>query len=136
MITKIPAQFFCILCSRGFVQAYTSCLTHEVPVLIASGDGYICALCTDAAVLCCSLEHGSMVSKELMRLMKIPVDTYNNVLTLLSLQHFGPLFDYFDYKGRKLMSCHIITNALENETLVPSQAVSYTHLTLPTRRTV
>ena len=62
-----------------------------------------------------------MVSKELMRLMKIPVDTYNNVLTLLSLQHFGPLFDYFDYKGRKLMSCHIITNALENETLVPSQ---------------
>lgn len=67
------------------------------------------------------LEHGSMVSKELMRLMKIPVDTYNNVLTLLSLQHFGPLFDYFDYKGRKLMSCHIITNALENETLVPSQ---------------
>ena len=62
-----------------------------------------------------------MVSKELMRLMKIPVDTYNNILTLLSLQHFGPLFDYFDYKGRKLMSCHIITNALENETLVPSQ---------------
>ena len=68
-----------------------------------------------------SLEHGSMVSKELMRLMKIPVDTYNNVLTLLALQHFGPLFDYFDYKGRKLMSCHIITNALENETLIPSQ---------------
>ncbi|KAK7114883.1 vacuolar protein sorting-associated protein 35-like [Littorina saxatilis] len=67
------------------------------------------------------LEHGSMVSKELMRLMKIPVDTYNNVLTLLALQHFGPLFDYFDYKGRKLMSCHIINNALENETLIPTQ---------------
>lgn len=62
-----------------------------------------------------------MVSKELMRLMKIPVDTYNNVLTLLSLQHFGPLFDYFDYKGRKLMSCHIISNALENETHILSQ---------------
>jgi vacuolar protein sorting-associated protein 35 len=62
-----------------------------------------------------------MVSKELMRLMKIPVDTYNNVLTLLSLQHYSPLFDYFDYKGRKLMSCHIIMNSLDNETLIPSQ---------------
>lgn len=71
--------------------------------------------------VCNSLEHGSMVSKELMRLMKIPVDTYNNVLTLLSLQHFGPLFEYFDYKGRKLMSCHIIGNALDNETLIVTQ---------------
>ncbi|KAI8759591.1 vacuolar protein sorting-associated protein 35 [Biomphalaria glabrata] len=67
------------------------------------------------------VEHGSPVSKELMRLMKIPVDTYNNILTVLQLQHFGPLFEYFDYKGRQLMSCHIINNALENETLIPAQ---------------
>ncbi|RUS77064.1 hypothetical protein EGW08_015176 [Elysia chlorotica] len=67
------------------------------------------------------VEHGSPVSKELMRLMKIPVDTYNNILTVLELQHFGPLFEYFDYKGRQLMSCHIINNALENETMIPAQ---------------
>ncbi|XP_012935146.1 vacuolar protein sorting-associated protein 35 [Aplysia californica] len=67
------------------------------------------------------VEHGSPVSKELMRLMKIPVDTYNNILTVLQLQHYGPLFEYFDYKGRQLMSCHIINNALESETPIPAQ---------------
>lgn len=68
-----------------------------------------------------SLEHGSPVSKELMRLMKIPVDSYNNILTVLELQHFGPLFEYFDYQSRKVMSCYIISNALENETCIPTQ---------------
>lgn len=67
------------------------------------------------------VEHGSPVSKELIRLMKIPVDTYNNILTVLELQHYGPLFEYFDFKGRQLMSCHIINNALDNETLIPAQ---------------
>lgn len=56
-----------------------------------------------------------------MRLMKIPVDTYNNILTVLQLQHFGPMFEYFDYQSRKIMSCYMINNALENETLIPSQ---------------
>ncbi|KAH3887928.1 hypothetical protein DPMN_011950 [Dreissena polymorpha] len=59
-----------------------------------------------------SLEHGSPVSKELMRLMKIPIENYNNVLTVLELQHFGPLFEYFDYQSRKAMSCFLISNAL------------------------
>lgn len=67
------------------------------------------------------LEHGSPVSKELMRLMKIPIDNYNNILDVLALQHFGPLFEYFDYQSRKVMSCYLITNALENETAIPNQ---------------
>ncbi|XP_074645707.1 vacuolar protein sorting-associated protein 35-like [Tubulanus polymorphus] len=67
------------------------------------------------------LESSSAVSKELMKLMKIPVDSYNNVLTVLKLDHFGPLFEYFDYNGRKTMSCYLINNALENEVLIPSQ---------------
>jgi len=67
------------------------------------------------------VEHGSPVSKELMRLMKIPIDQYSNILTVLQLHHYGPLFEYFDYKGRQLMSCHIINNALDTETLIPSQ---------------
>ena len=68
-----------------------------------------------------SVSHGSPVSRELMRLMKIPVDSYSNILTVLQLQHYGPLFEYFDYKGRQLMSCHIINNALDSETLIPGQ---------------
>ena len=73
------------------------------------------------SILISSLEHGSPVSKELMRLMKIPVDSYNNILTVLQLQHFGPLFEYFDYQSRKVMSSYIIANALDNETCIPTQ---------------
>lgn len=53
--------------------------------------------------------------------MKIPVDTYNNILTVLQLGHYNPLFDYFDFQSRKIMSVYIINNALENDTRVPTQ---------------
>ena len=55
-----------------------------------------------------------------MRLLKIPVDIYNNVLTILKLKHFAPLFDYFDYKTRKEMAMYVINNSLDNDTYVPS----------------
>jgi len=76
-----------------------------------------------------SLETASAVSKELIRLMKIPVDNYNNVLTLLKLEHFGPLFEYFDFQARKTMSIHIVNNALENETIIttPEQVCCYVY---------
>ena len=53
--------------------------------------------------------------------MKIPVDTYGDVLTVLKLDHFGPLFEYFDYYARKQMSMYIVNNALESDTMVPTQ---------------
>ena len=52
--------------------------------------------------------------------MKIPIDNYKNILTALKLEHFAPLLDYFDYEGRKLLAIYIITNILENETLIPT----------------
>lgn len=66
------------------------------------------------------LEYNSAVSRELVRLMKIPIDNYKNILTALKLEHFAPLLDYFDYEGRKLLAIYIITNILENETLIPT----------------
>jgi vacuolar protein sorting-associated protein 35 len=53
--------------------------------------------------------------------MRIPVDNYNNLLTVLQLQHYGPLLDLFDYHGRKSLAAYLVTNALDNETLVPTQ---------------
>ncbi|XP_013409707.1 vacuolar protein sorting-associated protein 35-like, partial [Lingula anatina] len=67
------------------------------------------------------IENSSAVSKELMRLMKIPVDSYNNILTVLQLEHFGPLFEYFDFAAKKSMSSYIIVNALDNDIKIPSQ---------------
>jgi vacuolar protein sorting-associated protein 35 len=61
------------------------------------------------------------VSRELAKLMKIPIDNYNNLITVLKLAHFAPLIEYFDFYGRKDLSAYLVTNALENETLVPSQ---------------
>jgi vacuolar protein sorting-associated protein 35 len=53
--------------------------------------------------------------------MRIPVDNYNNLLTVLQLQQYGPLLDLFDYHGRKNLAAYLVSNALENETLVPTQ---------------
>ncbi|KAI5088791.1 vacuolar protein sorting-associated protein 35, partial [Silurus meridionalis] len=71
-----------------------------------------------------NLEHiatSSAVSKELTRLLKIPVDTYNNILTVLQLKHFPPLFEYFDYESRKSMSCYVLSNTLDYNTTILAQ---------------
>ena len=67
------------------------------------------------------LEYNSAVSRELSRLMKIPVDNYKSILVVLKLENFAPLLEYFDYEGRKMLAVYIITNILENETLIPTQ---------------
>ena len=67
------------------------------------------------------MEKNNAVSRELTRLLKIPVDSYNDVLNLLKLKHFAPLFNYFDYSARKDMALYVVTNAVENETIIPSQ---------------
>jgi hypothetical protein len=33
--------------------------------------------------------------------MKIPVDSYNSLLRVLQLQHYGPLLDLVDCHGQK-----------------------------------
>ena len=68
-----------------------------------------------------SIATSSAVSKELTRLLKIPVDTYNNVLTVLQLKHFPPLFEYFDFESRKSMSCYVLSNTLDYNTTILAQ---------------
>lgn len=53
-----------------------------------------------------------------MQLLKLIVDHYNNVLTILDLEHYAPLLDCFDYHGRKLMAAYIVNNALNSETYI------------------
>jgi vacuolar protein sorting-associated protein 35 len=67
------------------------------------------------------VEYNSAVSREMTRLLKIPVDNYNNILTVLQLENFAPLLEYFDYLGRKNLSAYIVSNALDNETTIPTQ---------------
>lgn len=52
------------------------------------------------------------------RLLRLCVDFYNNILTILQLQYFTPLLEKFDYTSRKALSLYIVMNILENETLI------------------
>ncbi|KAF4518817.1 hypothetical protein B566_EDAN008146 [Ephemera danica] len=67
------------------------------------------------------VEYNSAVSREMTRLLKIPIDNYNSILTVLELQNFAPLLEYFDYLGRKNLSAYLVSNALDNETTIPTQ---------------
>lgn len=67
-----------------------------------------------------TIESKTAVSKELSRLMKIPVDQYNDLLVVLNLQFYRDLLEYFDYTGRKQIALYLIQNALDNETYIPT----------------
>lgn len=49
------------------------------------------------------------------------MDTYNNILMVLQLKHFPPLFEYFDYESRKSMSCYVLNNTLDYNTIIVAQ---------------
>lgn len=52
--------------------------------------------------------------------MRICVDFYNNILTLIKLEHFSPLLQKFDYTSRKSIALYIVSNIIENETSIPT----------------
>ncbi|KAL1115285.1 hypothetical protein AAG570_007316 [Ranatra chinensis] len=66
------------------------------------------------------VEHTSAVSRQLNRLLSIPVQQYNNILTVLKLTQFTPLLSVFDLTGRKAMATSVVNNALANNTMVPT----------------
>ncbi|EDO45995.1 predicted protein [Nematostella vectensis] len=77
-----------------------------------------------------SIDKSNPISKELTRLLKNPIDSYNNVLTLLELKFFIPMFNYFDFTTRKEMSLYVVSNAVESEVVIPTQEQVDTLLTL------
>ncbi|XP_030764892.1 vacuolar protein sorting-associated protein 35 isoform X2 [Sitophilus oryzae] len=76
------------------------------------------------------LEYHSSVAKELQKLLKIPLDTYNDILVVLKLKHYAGLMQHLDYNGRKSLSIYILNNALENEIIIPSPDETEQALTL------
>merc|ERR1719461_695230 len=76
------------------------------------------------------VEHRTPVGRELEKLLKIPIDSYNDVLIVLGLEHFIPLLNYFDYSGRREMSSYLVNNVIENATCIPSSERVDTILTI------
>ena len=51
-------------------------------------------------------------------MLKIPIDFYKNVLTLLKLKHYSLLSEHLDFVGRKTLCQYLVNNALDNETII------------------
>lgn len=73
----------------------------------------------------CRIPHHSQVGKELVKLLHIPIDHYNNVLTLLQLKHFGSVIGHLDYRGRTLATSYIVQNMIDNVNIVTSSEQVY-----------
>lgn len=67
-----------------------------------------------------NINHSLSVNQELSRLLRVCIDFYSNVLTVLDLKFFPKLLERFDYTSRKSLSLYLVMNILENETLIPS----------------
>jgi len=76
------------------------------------------------------VEHRTPVGRELERLLKIPIDSYNDVMIVLGLEHFIPLLNCYDYSGRREMSAYLINNVIDNSTLIPTPEKVETILTI------
>merc|ERR1719228_700940 len=76
------------------------------------------------------VEHRTPVGRELEKLLKIPIDSYNDIMVVLGLQHYIPLLNCYDYSGRREMSAYLINNVIDNSTLIPTPEKVETILTI------
>jgi len=76
------------------------------------------------------VEHRSPVGRELEKLLKSVVDSYSDIMVLLSLSHYTPLLQCYDFSGRRHLSAYLINNVIDNETIIPSPEKADTILTL------
>lgn len=58
------------------------------------------------------------MSRELLRLMKVPVQSYEDPLTVLKLPHFSPVYALFDYQGRKSLATYLVQTIVDKEALI------------------
>lgn len=68
-----------------------------------------------------AIEPNDAVGRELMKLIRLPVDEYNNALKVAELTEFVPVMECFKYHGRCLASSYIIQNMLEHGTLMRTE---------------
>ncbi|XP_002130247.2 vacuolar protein sorting-associated protein 35 [Ciona intestinalis] len=64
--------------------------------------------------------NGSHLCKEMCELLQVPITIYNNILTILQLQYFAPLYEHLDYQSRKKIAVNMVSNALDHNTVVSS----------------
>ena len=76
------------------------------------------------------VEYGTPVGRELEKLLLIPINNYNDMITVLGLVHFSPLLSMYDFEGRRAMAVYIANNVVDNETYISTAEQTETILGL------
>ncbi|KAK9687129.1 Vacuolar protein sorting-associated protein 35 [Popillia japonica] len=74
------------------------------------------------------LESNSMVARELSKLLKIPLDHYNNLLTVLKLQHYAGLMQHLDYSEEVEQALSLVSTLVADQSDQPSGEIDLEEL--------
>ena len=66
------------------------------------------------------IDGSNPVYKELIRLLKVPIETYEDTLTVLKLENFPDLFELFVFQGRRALSLFLVQAIVDRDCIVPS----------------
>ena len=90
---------------------------------------YVCIyVCMYVCLCVCRIQYTSLAGKELYRLLKVPIDGYEeDVLTILRLEKYSSLMKVLDFDGRKTLALYLLQAVLDKDASVTttSQVVYY-----------
>jgi len=66
------------------------------------------------------MENNSIASEELMKLLMVPLEYYDNTLCVLQLECYPKVLQLFDYQDRKQLAVHLATTIVEKCTHIPT----------------
>uniref|UniRef100_A0A183I332 Vacuolar protein sorting-associated protein 35 n=1 Tax=Onchocerca flexuosa TaxID=387005 RepID=A0A183I332_9BILA len=59
--------------------------------------------------------YNNVVGREIMKILRNPVDQYNNIDKLLQLEHYGDVLGLMDYRGRTQAAAYILQKMVDND---------------------
>ncbi|CAG9531283.1 unnamed protein product [Cercopithifilaria johnstoni] len=62
--------------------------------------------------------YNSVVGREIMKILRIPVDQYDNVDKLLQLEHYGDVLGLMDYRGRTQAAAYVLRKMVDNDEIL------------------
>ncbi|VDN02550.1 unnamed protein product [Thelazia callipaeda] len=62
--------------------------------------------------------YNKVVSREIMKFLRIPVDQYNDIDKLIQLKHYRDVMELMDYRGRTHAAAYVLQNMIENDALL------------------
>ena len=68
-----------------------------------------------------SVAPNSNVGKELMKLLKVPIDQHKDIVKVLDVTALPSLIQILNYRGRAMISSYIINSILDNENLLTEE---------------